>query len=119
MVLRMDQLGRVRTPRDRRKLLLEEFDRSGVSGAAFAQQFGINYHTFAGWIRKRRLGNTGFNSQAINLVEALIEPALENSEPTGASIRVQLPCGASVDFANKAQAELVAILIQALGSRPC
>ena len=119
MVLRVDQLGRARTPRERRKLLLEEFDRSGMSGAAFARQFGINYHTFAAWIHKRRLGKAGFKPQAISLVEAVIEPSRESSAVLGSSVRVQLPGGASVEVADKGQAELVAILIQNLGGRPC
>ncbi len=36
-ILKTDALGRVRTPAARREQLLDEFERSGVSGAKFAE----------------------------------------------------------------------------------
>ena len=51
---RPDQLGRVRTPRSRREELLEEYDRSGLSQAAFARRAGVRYPTFAHWVQERR-----------------------------------------------------------------
>jgi len=35
-VLKTDELGRVRTPAARRENLIQEFERSGLSGAKFA-----------------------------------------------------------------------------------
>ncbi len=52
-VLKTDVLGRVRTPRARQEALLDEFERSGVSGAKFAELAGINYQTFATWAQRR------------------------------------------------------------------
>lgn len=118
-VLRVDQLGRARTPRERRTLLLEEFDRSGMSGAAFARHYGLNYPTFAGWIRKRRLGKAGFQPQLVSLVEAVIDTNGASSAPLGVGVRVQLPGGASVEIADPQQAQLVAFLIQTLAASAC
>jgi len=39
--------GRVLVPKERREALLEEFERSGLSGVKFAQLAGIKYPTFA------------------------------------------------------------------------
>ena len=54
MVLKSDGLGRVRTPVARRQSLLEEFEKSGLSGAKFAALAGVKYSTFAGWLHQRR-----------------------------------------------------------------
>ena len=42
-LLKVDTKGRVQIPPDRRKDLLEELDRSGMTGAAFAKHCGINH----------------------------------------------------------------------------
>jgi hypothetical protein len=47
ILLKSDVLGRVRMPKQKRESLLDEFERSGMSGAAFAKWAGINYPTFA------------------------------------------------------------------------
>jgi len=52
--LQQDIRGQVRMPVERRKALLEKFERSGASGAKFARLAGIKYATFAGWALKRR-----------------------------------------------------------------
>jgi hypothetical protein len=41
-------------PARRREALLDEFEKSGASGAKFARLAGIKYATFAGWVLKRR-----------------------------------------------------------------
>lgn len=48
-ILKVDEKGRIRIPRERREALLAEFDRSGMTGSAFAQWAGIKYPTFAAW----------------------------------------------------------------------
>ena len=49
-----DTLGRVRTPREKREQILDEYERSGMSGAAFAALVGVKYSTLAWWIQRRR-----------------------------------------------------------------
>ena len=53
-ILKMDARGRVQVTAERREALLDEFDRSGMSGAGFAKHYGIKYTTFAYWIQARR-----------------------------------------------------------------
>src|ERR1044071_3240281 len=55
-VLKTDELRRVRTPAARRESLIQECERSGLSGAKFAALTGIKYSTFASWLQKRRRG---------------------------------------------------------------
>ena len=46
-ILKTDSLARVRTPPQRQRELLEEFERSGLSGSKFAALAGVKYSTFA------------------------------------------------------------------------
>lgn len=57
--------GRVRTPAHRGETLLDEFEKSGLSGAKFAALSGIKYQTFAKWVQqRRRKGQAGALSSA-------------------------------------------------------
>src|SRR5690606_14410395 len=51
-----DRRGRVNWPRERREQLLDEYERSGLSQAAFARREGVRYPTFAHWVQERRRG---------------------------------------------------------------
>ena len=53
-ILKVDTLKRVRVPKARREAILDEFERSGLSGAAFAKLHGLKYGTCATWSLKRR-----------------------------------------------------------------
>jgi hypothetical protein len=53
-ILKQAGRGHVRMPVRRREALLDEFEKSGASGAKFARLAGIKYATFAGWVLKRR-----------------------------------------------------------------
>ena len=53
-ILSQDAQGRVLVSRERREALLEEYDRSGMSGVKFAQYVGIKYSTLAYWLQSRR-----------------------------------------------------------------
>jgi len=52
-LLNQDALGRVLITPERRDMLLEEYNRSGMSGIRFAQYVGIKYTTFAYWLKRR------------------------------------------------------------------
>ncbi len=53
-ILKRDATGRVHYSREQREALLDEFERSGLKGAAFVRTVGISYPTFANWIQQRR-----------------------------------------------------------------
>ena len=53
-ILKVDEVGRVRTPPEKREALLAEFDRSGMTGAQFARFTGVRYPTLMNWLQKRR-----------------------------------------------------------------
>ncbi len=117
-VLKVDVAGRVWTPRERREAVLDEFERSGMSAAKFAEFIGVKYTTFASWVQKRRRPpNTGAPaapSPALRWVEAAIQAP-------GAGLCVHLEGGVRIEITDAAQAKLAAALLRALAAeaRPC
>jgi transposase-like protein len=109
-LLKVDSRGRIRISPERRAALLEEFDRSGMSGARFAKHYGIKYTTFAYWIRMRKKDRrVGAKRSPFLLVTS--EPAAKTK-----GVVIHLPNGASVNVADTAQAELAGAIIRALGT---
>ena len=53
-LLKTDAGGRVRTSPERREAVLDEFERSGLSGMRFAAGYGLKYPTFACWVLRRK-----------------------------------------------------------------
>jgi len=100
----MDERGRVRVGRERRAELLAEYDRSGMSGAAFARWAGIKYPTFANWLQQRRNGYGGTrptsrpNASAAAVQWAEIVVGQAPAVPGGAKLSVRLPGGASLEL---------------------
>src|SRR4051812_8624727 len=68
-ILKQDQRGRIRTPVARREALLDEYERSGLSGVKFAAMVGVKYATFANWLQKRKkarqAGSAGSSAGAV------------------------------------------------------
>ena len=42
-ILKVDSRGRVRIPPEKQERIFEEFERSGMSGIAFAELIGVKY----------------------------------------------------------------------------
>lgn len=121
-LLKRDARGRVRTPVERREQLLEEFERSGLSGPKFAALVGVKYQTFAWWVherRKQRRAMPALAASPLRLVEAVV--AREAQEPVGSVIasgssvlQVHLACGTRLEIGDARQLELAVALIRAL-----
>jgi hypothetical protein len=45
-ILKTDALGRIQTPAEQRETLLDAFEHSGMSGAAFAKLHGIDPYAY-------------------------------------------------------------------------
>ena len=128
-VLRSDTRGRVRTSAERREALLDEFEKSGVSGARFAALIGVNYQTFAGWVHRRRKQRGGEGagptlatsmgvkaSQPVRWLEAVVEDGGVSAMPSAGSsaLWVHLPGGARLEIGNSGQVGLAAELLRNL-----
>jgi hypothetical protein len=119
-ILKTDAKGRVRTSAKRRESLLEEFDRSGLSGAKFAELAGIKYQTFATWLQKRRRQGTvpAKSENAVRWLEAVVEKAQASGGKSPLALVVELPGGARMEISHANQAGLAAVLVRALAT-PC
>jgi hypothetical protein len=120
-VLKRDVLGRVRTPKEKREALLDEFERSGLSGKEFAKLVGVKYQTFAGWAQQRRE-----RKQHPRASEAVVAPQFRWLEavaekpecPDRSALMVHLPGGARMEIMDITQAGLAAAVIRSLENKP-
>ena len=108
---RRDRRGRVNWPRERREQLLDEYEKSGLSQAAFARREGVRYPTFAHWVQVRRRGTSTASpgrrpAVSPRFVEVGVPAAASSSE-----LSVSLPGGL---VARGAEATALAILVRAL-----
>ena len=113
-ILKRDKRGRIWMKPKRREALLDEFARSGLSGAQFARLTGVNYSSFQNWVVRRRQKRgraveapgekrpVGAEPGAVRLFEAVVDsgsetrglapaPALPGPRPAG--LWVELPGG--------------------------
>ena len=118
-VCKQDSRGRVRVTRERREELVEEFGKSGMSGAAFARMAGIKYATFANWVQKRRQrpGGEGertvVNGGPVRLLEAVVEDdgMRKLGSSSAAGLVVELPGGCRLRVESPVQLAMAAELI--------
>jgi transposase-like protein len=99
----------VRTTREQRRLILAEFERSGMSAAAFARRTGLKYSTFAFWVQRCRRTKRPARKAPVRLLEAVLTP----STPTTV-LTVLLPGGARLELREAGQVPLAAALVHAL-----
>ena len=79
----------------KQEAILDEYERSGMSGPEFAEYFGIKYQTFATWVqnrRKRKAGGLVVAKGAVSWLEA--EVGGEDSPAGTPGLVVELSGGA-------------------------
>ena len=117
-VLKSDGLGRMQTPAVRREQILDEFERSGLSGKKFAVMVGVKYPTLAMWASKRRrergLPPRVKRSKTLRLLEAVVEASGGDRKP----LVLELPGGARMEIQDAGQAVLAGALLRTL-AQPC
>ena len=96
-IFKRDAVARVSYSAERREALLDEFERRGMKGAAFARMAGISYPTFATWIQKRRhaRGDYRMRPAAVAMTETTrgVAPAMRfvEAELTVAACQESVP----------------------------
>jgi transposase-like protein len=118
-ILKTDVLGRAHSSLQRRERILDEFERSGGSGAEFARIVGVNYQTFATWVQARRKKRGDYprtparpKVPAARWIEAVADAPVPAS--AGSSLVIELPGGASMRVGDAAQAALASRVLKAL-----
>jgi hypothetical protein len=139
-ILKVDCLGRVKTPLEEREALLDRFEHSGLPATQFAKRHGINYQTFATWVQKRRRKNGDYEKLRTKTASAkndktpdpiaapapdeplaLTEVVLQAGEQTERNgpcdgLRLELPGGVRLVVSERTQLELAAELIRTLNA---
>ena len=130
-IIPTESVGRVRTSGDRREELLAEYDRSGMTGAAFCRWVGVKYPTFMSWLSKRREAEAGAASrpeggEPMQWLEAVMEEPTTECRPhrssgCAESLRIEFGCGARMEIGSASQAALAAAVLRELerSSRRC
>lgn len=97
-LLKRDALGRMRVPVAKREEILDEFGKSGLSGAEFAELVGVKYTTFATWVQeRRRRRGTPDGKSAANM--RFLEAVVETKASPSVLLEIKLPGGgAAADF---------------------
>jgi hypothetical protein len=112
-ILRQDAQGRVLVSRERRESLLEEYDRSAMSGVKFAQYVGIKYSTLAYWLQSRRR----HRKRERSLIKAGAETEAGPSNGGWIEAGVYLAGGAYCQISSAGEAALAAELLGRLGAK--
>ena len=123
-IIKTDVKGRLRTPKARQEELLDEFERSGLSGKRFAEVLGIKYQTFAVWVARRRKArpsgatpSSSGKAGPVRWLEATVDRAAGGGLAS-APLMISLPGGASIRLEDPSQAALAAQLIRLLDQSP-
>ena len=122
----VDSKGRVRVSRERREQLLNEFERSGLSGAQFARTVGVKYQTFAFWRQQRQRskpvpvgGSSPKKAATVEWLETVISEAQVSARPVEAGLVVRLPSGAAIELSHSSQVAAAAALLRAWEKATC
>lgn len=110
-LLKTDTLGRLQTTPEQREALLNAFESSNMSGAAFSKLHGINYTTFASWRQKRNRQRQSVEAKPTTFFE---EVEVRPSGPASVGLKISLPGDASVTVTHSEQFPLVAALLKYL-----
>ena len=130
-LIKMDCLGRLIVCREHREALLDEFERGAMSGPAFSRHHGIKYQTFASWMQKRRRARRDYEPlsdahgptltkelrPSLTLAEVTMAPLplpLRHEISPSQSLKLNLPCGLSLEVSDRLQIPLLLDLIAAL-----
>ncbi len=119
-LLRQDCLGRFKTTRAQREKLVDEYERSGMRGPAFATFAGVKYSTLATWIQERRRQRSLAGAGAApaprpQWVEAVVGQA-QSAGSAGLIVRVGTV--AWMEVADTRGATLAAEVLRQLGGTP-
>jgi len=125
-LIKQDQRGRMRVTRERRKMLVAEFESSAMTGRQFATLAGIKPTTFSNWVRKWRKPQVAqlpapiaANEPGVRWLEAVVEkPEQKRARKTVTPLIVHGPRGVRLELGDESQIKLAVQLLRGLGREP-
>lgn len=115
-VLKVDTVGRVRTPREKQEEVVAAYEGSGMTGQQFAAYCGVKYSTLMNWVGKTRRARRALTGDARPRAMSWVEASLEEPGPVhGEGLSVEIAGGVRLLVSSSRQAELAAEVIRCLG----
>ncbi|MFA6039861.1 MAG: hypothetical protein WC698_06390 [Candidatus Peribacteraceae bacterium] len=120
-VLKIDTVGRVRTPKEKREETVAAYRGSGMTGQQFAAYSGVKYSTLMNWVGKARRAQMPVQevckTSELNWVEAMVEDGCSGQ---GEALSVEIGGTVRMRIVSSRQAALAGEIIRGLGVvRPC
>lgn len=109
-----DKLGRVQVPPERREAILDEFERSGMTGTAFAERYGIKYQTFASWRKKRKQAREGEPEEPPRFLLVEADETTPREPGSDEGLEIELAGGARLRIRSREEVAIAAELLRAL-----
>jgi hypothetical protein len=121
-LIKTDVRGRMQRAPEQREKILDEYERSGLSGPKFAALCGVKYQTFATWLARRKGRRQAPPKRQpqrkaatqVRWLEASVQPAAASTS----GLLLQLPGGVCAQISNEHHIALAAALVRAL-EKPC
>ncbi|MFZ4778417.1 MAG: IS66 family insertion sequence element accessory protein TnpA [Terrimicrobiaceae bacterium] len=116
-ILKVDEVGRVQTPPEKRRQVVEEFERSGMTGGQFARHIGVKYPTMMAreQAQKRECEQLA-GPRGTQWLEAVVEP--ETAMP--GDLAIEVPGGLRLRVGSPDQAAWAGQVLRVLGfGQPC
>jgi transposase-like protein len=125
-LIKQDQRGRMRVTRERRQMLVSEFEGSAMTGRQFATLAGIKPTTFSNWVRKWRAppaaqlpAPLAANASGVRWLEAVVEKSgPKRARKTVTPVIVHGPRGVRLELSDEGQVKLAVQLLRGLGREP-
>ena len=125
-LIKQDQRGRMRVTRERRQMLVGEFERSAMTGRQFATLAGIKPTTFSNWVRKWRKPRAAqlpaplaANAPGVRWLEAVVEkPRPKQARKKVTPLIVHGLRGVRLELGDEGQVKLAVQLLRGLGREP-
>ena len=121
-LIKTDVLGRMQRTAEQRERILEEYERSGLSGPKFAALCGVKYQTLAGWRARRKSQRQAHPKRQprrqaappVRWLEASVQSVVSSTH----GLLLELPGGVRAHLHNEGHVALAATLVRAL-EKPC
>ena len=100
---------------------MDEYERSGMTAAAFAESVGVKYPTLlASWIQQRRKGRVSLATPTtVQWVEAVAGRDVGSPVVSGGGMRVQIGPAVWLEVCNGQQAAWAGEVLRAMGVAGC
>ncbi len=118
-ILKVDERGRVVTPREQQEAVVDAFEKSGMTGAQFARHVGVKYPTLMNWVQRRRRARESTPPEVAPVTGAAwIEAVVER--PSSEGLVIEMSESVRIKIREQDSVGMAVQLLQGLGyGRPC